>query len=87
MKKRLLSLLLTIVMVIGILLFGAWLVFNGDQGLTSELFISYVMLFVLMIPPAKDLSTAFSQIKKGRACADRIDFIETGAAAISRRAL
>lgn len=61
------------VIVIGILLFGAWLVFSGDQGLTSELFISYVMLFVLMIPPAKDLSTAFSQIKKGRACADRIE--------------
>ena len=58
--------------VIGILLFGAWLVFSGDQGLTSELFISYVMLFVLMIPPAKDFSTGLSQIKKGRACADRI---------------
>ena len=59
--------------VIGILLFGAWLVFGGDQGLTSELFISYVMLFVLMIPPAKDFSTGFSQIKKGRACAERIE--------------
>ena len=59
--------------VIGILLFGAWLVFSGDQGLTSELFISYVMLFVLMIPPAKDFSTGLSQIKKGRACADRIE--------------
>lgn len=58
--------------VVGILLFGAWLVFNGDQGLTSELFISYVMLFVLMIPPTKDLSTAISQMKKGRACAERI---------------
>lgn len=58
--------------VIGILLFGAWLVFSGDQGLTSELFISYVMIFVLMIPPAKDISTAMSQIKKGRACYDRI---------------
>lgn len=61
------------VIVIGILLFGAWLVFAGDQGLSSELFISYVMLFVLMIPPAKELTTAISQIKKGRACADRIE--------------
>jgi len=58
--------------VIGILLFGAWLVFNGDHGLTADLFISYVMLFVLMIPPAKDLTTAISQMKKGRACSDRI---------------
>ncbi len=61
------------VIVIGILLFGAWLVFTGDQGLSSELFISYVMLFVLMIPPAKELTTAISQMKKGRACADRIE--------------
>ena len=61
------------VIVIGILLFGSWLVMNGDNGLTSELFISYVMLFVLMIPPAKDLTTALSQMRKGRACADRIE--------------
>ena len=59
--------------VVGILLFGASLVFSGDQGLTADLFISYVMLFVLMIPPAKDLSTAISQMKKGRACEDRIE--------------
>ncbi len=59
--------------VVGILLFGASLVFRGDQGLNADLFISYVMLFVLMIPPAKDLSTAISQMKKGRACADRIE--------------
>jgi ABC-type multidrug transport system fused ATPase/permease subunit len=31
------------------------------------------MLFVLMIPPAKDFSTGLSQIKKGRACSDRIN--------------
>lgn len=59
--------------VVGILLFGAWLVFGGDQGLTADLFISYVMIFVLMIPPAKELTTAISQMKKGRACADRIE--------------
>lgn len=60
------------VIVIGILLFGSWLVMNGDHGLTADLFISYVMLFVLMIPPAKELTTALAQMKKGRACADRI---------------
>ncbi|MCQ2299291.1 MAG: ABC transporter ATP-binding protein/permease [Bacteroidales bacterium] len=58
--------------VIAILLFGSYLVFNNDAGLTAELFISYIMMFVLMIPPAKDLTTAISQMKKGRACADRI---------------
>lgn len=59
--------------VIGILLYGAWLVFGGDQGLTADQFISYVMIFVLMIPPAKELTTAISQMKKGRACSDRIE--------------
>lgn len=61
------------VIVIGILLFGSWLILNGDHGLTADLFISYVMLFVLMIPPAKEFTTALSQMKKGRACADRIE--------------
>ena len=61
------------VIVVGILLFGSMLIINGDQGLTADMFVSFVMLFVLMIPPAKDFSTAFSQIKKGRACVDRIE--------------
>lgn len=61
------------VVVVGILLFGSVLVMSGDRGLTPDLFISFVMLFVLMIPPAKELSTALSQMKKGRACVDRIE--------------
>lgn len=57
--------------VIGILLLGSYMVMGGS-GLTPELFVSYIMLFVLMIPPAKDLSTAISQMRKGRACVDRM---------------
>ncbi|MCR5588427.1 MAG: ABC transporter ATP-binding protein/permease [Bacteroidales bacterium] len=60
------------VIVVGILLFGSLLIMHGDHGLTADLFISYVMLFVLMIPPAKDLSTALAQMKKGRACEERV---------------
>lgn len=58
--------------VIGILLFGSTMVLSGQSGLTADLFISYIMMFVLMIPPAKELTTAVSQIKKGRACVDRL---------------
>lgn len=58
--------------VIGILLFGSSMVLRGDAGLSSELFVSYIMMFVLMIPPSKELTTAISQIKKGRACVDRL---------------
>ena len=59
--------------VIVILLFGSYLVMGNKGGITPELFVSYLMLFVLMIPPTKELTTAISQIKKGRACADRIE--------------
>ena len=59
-------------MVIVILVFGAYLVFNHDAGLTPELFITYIMLFVLMINPAKDFATAISQMKKGTACTQRL---------------
>ena len=61
--------------VIGILLMGSFWVLQGDHGLTPELFVSYIMLFVLMIPPAKDLSTAFSQIRKGKGCEARLQHV------------
>ena len=44
--------------VIGILLFGSSLVIGGNKGITPDLFVSYIMMFVLMIPPAKELTTA-----------------------------
>lgn len=58
--------------VIAILLFGSSLVLGGDDRLTADLFVSYIMMFVLMIPPSKELTTAISQMKKGRACVDRL---------------
>ncbi|MBR5783929.1 MAG: ABC transporter ATP-binding protein, partial [Bacteroidales bacterium] len=58
--------------VMTILLFGAFLVFNNDSGLSPELFITYIMLFVLLINPAKDIANSMSSIKKGRACEDRL---------------
>ena len=60
------------VIVIGILLFGSMLIMRADHGLSPELFVSYITLFVLMIPPAKELTTALSQMKKGRGCEERL---------------
>ena len=63
--------------VMGILLFGAYLVFNNDSGLSPELFITYIMLFVLLINPVKDISNSISSMKKGRACTDRlVDYLD-----------
>ena len=61
--------------VIGILLFGSYMVIRGDSSLTPDLFVSYIMMFVLMIPPSKELTTALSQMKKGRACTDRLQAV------------
>ena len=61
--------------VVGILLFGSRMVIGGDAWLTPELFVSYIMMFVLMIPPSKELTTAISQMKKGRACVDRLQAV------------
>ena len=61
--------------VVGILLFGSRMVIGGDAQLTPELFVSYIMMFVLMIPPSKELTTALSQMKKGRACVDRLQAV------------
>ena len=73
--------------VVGILLFGSRMVIGGDASLTPELFVSYIMMFVLMIPPSKELTTAISQMKKGRACVDRLqavlEFKDEGADVIS----
>ncbi len=67
-----LSEFLSSIIVICILLFGSYLIFNKVGELSPELFISYIIMFVLVIEPAKNFTTAISQIKKGSACADRI---------------
>lgn len=61
--------------VIGILLMGSYWMMKGDHGLTPELFVTYIIQFVLMIPPAKDLSTAISQIRKGKGCEARLQHV------------
>ena len=56
-----------------ILIFGSSLALKDGSGFTPEMFIVYIVLFVLVINPAKDASTAFSQIKKGQASIARIN--------------
>ncbi|MBQ7280527.1 MAG: ABC transporter ATP-binding protein [Bacteroidales bacterium] len=67
-----LSEFLSSIIVICILVFGCYLIFNATGDLTPELFISYIMLFVLMIEPIKNIATSISQLKKGRPCAARL---------------
>lgn len=72
------------VVVVAVLLFGTVLVIRGGSMLTAELFVSYLMLFVLMLPPAKSLATSIAQIKRGRGCVTRmLDFLEDGSVEVN----
>lgn len=72
------------VVVVAVLLFGTVLVIMGGSMLTAELFVSYLMLFVLMLPPAKSLATSIAQIKRGRGCVTRmLDFLEDGSVEVN----
>ena len=59
--------------VVAVLVVGAMMVVGGEGRLSAELFVSYIMLFVLMLPPAKNLSTVVAQIKRGKGCVARLE--------------
>ncbi len=55
-----------------VMYFGGMLVLSNDEGLSASAFITYIALFSQIIPPAKSFTTAFYNIQKGLASADRI---------------
>ncbi|MDP4267518.1 MAG: ABC transporter ATP-binding protein [Bacteroidota bacterium] len=61
----------TLVMVI-VMLFGGHLVLAAHPSLSAEIFITYIVIFSQIITPAKSFSTAFYNIQKGIASAERI---------------
>lgn len=63
------------VVVILIVWYGGSLVLSEDSSLSPAAFIGYLMLFAMIINPAKSFSTAYYNILKGMASADRIDDI------------
>lgn len=62
----------TILMVV-IMWYGGTLVLGGDTQLKSQELIAYLIMFYMIIPPAKSFSTAYYNIQKGMASADRIN--------------
>jgi subfamily B ATP-binding cassette protein MsbA len=57
-----------------VLWFGGRMALTGT-GLQPEAFITYIVFFTQIIPPAKSLSTAFYNIQRGRAAVVRIEEI------------
>jgi len=58
--------------VTGILLYGGILVLNDTSELEASEFITYIILFSQILPPAKSISNAVSSIQRGLASGDRI---------------
>lgn len=61
--------------VIGILLFGSQIVLNNPEKFSAEMFIAYIILFTQIINPAKSISEATANFKKGFASLHRIEFL------------
>lgn len=64
----------TSVMIV-IMIYGASLVLGESSDLSSQQFIAYLMLFYLIIAPSKSFSTAYYNIQKGLASAERVNEI------------
>ena len=58
-----------------VMYFGGKLVLSSDASLSAAMFITYIAIFSQMIPPAKAFTSAFYNIQKGIASADRINKI------------
>jgi subfamily B ATP-binding cassette protein MsbA len=70
-----LSEFLSSVVIILVLWFGGRLVLNSDTTITAAVFITYIVIFSQIIPPAKTFATGFYSIQKGIASAERVFFI------------
>lgn len=58
--------------VVAILLLGAHRVLGDAASLSPALFVSYLMIYVLLLTPIKDLSNGIAQMKKGRGIEERL---------------
>ncbi|MCR5193821.1 MAG: ABC transporter ATP-binding protein/permease [Bacteroidales bacterium] len=58
--------------VVVILIIGAYRVLGDSATLSASLFVSYIMIYVLLLTPIKDFSNAIAQLKKGRGVEDRL---------------
>lgn len=70
-----LSEFLAIIVVSVILWFGGKMVLEGENGLTGEMFIGYILIFANLINPAKSLANTYYHIQRGIASLERVESI------------
>ena len=68
--------------VVAILIIGAYRVLGDAASLSPAMFVSYIMIYVLLLTPIKDFSNAIAQLKKGRGVEERLDEVKDMATSI-----
>lgn len=63
------------VMIVIVLWFGGWLIFNGKANIDANLFIYYLVILYTTLQPIKEISRAGYAIQKGLASLERINKI------------
>jgi subfamily B ATP-binding cassette protein MsbA len=61
--------------VMGILVFGGWLILKDHSQLSPEILLTFLLFLTQILNPAKNLSTAFFALKKGKVSVQRIKTI------------
>ncbi|MFI5134382.1 MAG: ABC transporter ATP-binding protein [Chitinophagales bacterium] len=63
---------MAVAVVAGVMIYGGTLVLRSDSGLTASEFIAYIALYSQILPPAKNISSAVSNVQRGLASGERI---------------
>jgi ATP-binding cassette, subfamily B, bacterial MsbA len=61
-----------ILVVIGLVLYGGYLIIESRSALTGSMFIAYLAIYSQLLPPFKNLSGAFSQMQRGLVAGEKI---------------
>ena len=70
-----LSEFLSTMVVMALMYLGGLLALKGDTNMTPDNLIAYLIIFSQIIPPAKNITTAWFSVQKGMASIDRVDQI------------
>ena len=68
-----LSEFLSTIVVMALMYLGGLLALKGDTNMTPDSLIAYLIIFSQIIPPAKNITTAWFSVQKGMASIDRVD--------------
>ena len=74
------------IVISAVLWFGGKLIFDGTGSLSPEELIAYIAVFYMIINPAKSFSSAYFNVVKGMASADRVDSLLYAVNPITSRA-